>query len=214
MLKIMIRLPFSRLSVFISQSIFIQVANVKLCRVQNNQHSKNPDWWFAATAVKDVEDLAVLTGAANVTVVGKDDKSHVLLGVPAANKQSPILVTMEYPVTLSDHKFVVATKHKLIPSVYASQKKKTWQTVIQWTHSCFSKITKAWQNRCILKYGGFEIHFSLVSNFIFSSSQLPPLKVSFAFNPSHCLFFINTFILLLYFQTLRSLGLSWRMETI
>ena len=122
MLKIMIRLPFSRLSVFISQSIFIQVANVKLCRVQNNQHSKNPDWWFAATAVKDVEDLAVLTGAANVTVVGKDDKSHILLGVPAANKQSPILVTMEYPVTLSDHTFVVATKHKLIPSVYALQK--------------------------------------------------------------------------------------------
>ena len=28
-------------------------------------------------------------------------------------------MTMEYPVNLADHTFVVATKHKLTPSVYA-----------------------------------------------------------------------------------------------
>ena len=28
---------------------------------------------------------------------------------------------MEYPVTLTDHTFIVATKHKLIPSAYALQ---------------------------------------------------------------------------------------------
>lgn len=94
---------------------------MKLCRAQNNNRKKNPDRWFAATTMKHVEDLAVLMGADNVAIVGKDDKSHIPLGIPAANKQSPILMTMEYPVTLPDHTFVVATKHKLIPSIYASR---------------------------------------------------------------------------------------------
>ena len=71
--------------------------------------------------MKHVEDLAVLMGAANVETVGKDDKSHIPLGIPAANKKSPILMMMEYPFTLPDHIFVVATKHKLIPSVYTLQ---------------------------------------------------------------------------------------------
>ena len=66
-------------------------------------------------------DLAVLMSVANEAIVGKDDKSHILLGIPSANKESPILMTMEYPATLPDHTLVLATKHKLIPSVYGSQ---------------------------------------------------------------------------------------------
>ena len=46
------------------------------------------------------------------------------MGIPAANIQSPILMTMEYPVTLPDHTFVVSSKHKLIPSIYASREVK------------------------------------------------------------------------------------------
>ena len=42
-------------------------------------------------------------------------------GIPAATKQSLILMCMEYPVLLPDHTFVVASKHKLIPSIYASR---------------------------------------------------------------------------------------------
>ena len=97
------------------------VANVKLRKAQNNKRSKNPDRWFAATTAQMTEDLAVLMGKDNVAILGKDDKSHIPMGIPAANKQSPILMTMEYPVTLPDHTFVVASKHKLIPSVYASR---------------------------------------------------------------------------------------------
>ena len=74
--------------------------------------------------MKYAEDLAVLMGADNVAILGKDDKSHIPMGIPAANKQSPILMTMEYPVTLPDHTFVVASKHKLIPSIYASREVK------------------------------------------------------------------------------------------
>lgn len=41
------------------------------------------------------------------------------MGITAANKQSPILMHMEYRVRLPDHDWVVANRHKLIPSVYA-----------------------------------------------------------------------------------------------
>ena len=60
-------------------------------------------------------------GAENVAFLGKDDKALIPLGIPAANKQTPILMSMEYPVTLPDHTFVVASKHKLIPSIFASR---------------------------------------------------------------------------------------------
>jgi hypothetical protein len=36
-----------------------------------------------------------------------------------ANRQSPILMDCEYRVTFTDHDWVVAVQHKLIPSVYA-----------------------------------------------------------------------------------------------
>jgi hypothetical protein len=48
-----------------------------------------------------------------------DDKARVPIGITAANAQSPLVMHMEYKVTLPDHDFVIAEKHKLIPSVYA-----------------------------------------------------------------------------------------------
>ena len=71
--------------------------------------------------MKHVEELAVLMGKNDVAIIGKDDKGHIPLGIPAVKKQSPILMAMEYPVILPDHTFVVSTKHKLIPSVYATR---------------------------------------------------------------------------------------------
>ena len=56
-----------------------------------------------------------------MTIIGNDDKAHIPLGIPAANKQSPILMAMEYPVILLDQTFVVLTIHKLLPSVYATR---------------------------------------------------------------------------------------------
>lgn len=41
------------------------------------------------------------------------------IGITAANKQAPIMMHLEYLVTLPDHDWVVAERHKLIPSVYA-----------------------------------------------------------------------------------------------
>lgn len=48
-----------------------------------------------------------------------DDKARVPIGTTAANAQAPLLMHMEYRVSLPDHDFVVAQRHKLIPSVYA-----------------------------------------------------------------------------------------------
>ena len=39
------------------------------------------------------------------------------LGLPAANKQVPILMHMKHEVRLPDHDCTVALMHKLIPSV-------------------------------------------------------------------------------------------------
>ena len=74
-----------------------------------------------STTMHHVEDLAVLMGRENVAILSKDDKALIPLGLPAANKQSPILMNMEYPATLPDHIFVVASKYKLIQSIYASK---------------------------------------------------------------------------------------------
>ena len=84
------------------------------------RRAKNPDRWFASATMHHVEDFTVLMGRENVTILSKGDKAWIPLGIPAANKQSPILMNMEYPVTLPDHTFVVASKHKLIPSIYVS----------------------------------------------------------------------------------------------
>lgn len=41
------------------------------------------------------------------------------IGLTAAKKQAPLLMHVEYKVSLPDHDFVIATQHKLISSVYA-----------------------------------------------------------------------------------------------
>ena len=51
-----------------------------------------------------------------------DDKAKVPIGVTAANKQTPLIMHVDYEIRLPDHDFVKATKHKLTPSVYAACK--------------------------------------------------------------------------------------------
>ena len=105
------------------------------------EKKKNPDRWFAAATMKHFKELAVLMGKNNVAIIGKDGKAHIPLGIPAAKKQSPILMTMEHPVILQDHTFVVSTKHKLIPSVYATREiKENCLTYSGPTHSAIRSL--------------------------------------------------------------------------
>ena len=62
----------------------------------------------------------MLFGPESVFVVSIDDKAKVQLGITAATRQAPLIMHMEYEVRLPDHDFVVASKHKLVPSVYAA----------------------------------------------------------------------------------------------
>lgn len=54
-----------------------------------------------------------------VCFMSQDDKARVPLGIPAVHKQVRMAMHLEYKVSLPDHDWVVADRHKLIPSVYA-----------------------------------------------------------------------------------------------
>lgn len=59
-------------------------------------------------------------GADCAFFLSQDDKARVPIGLPAANKQIRICMHLQYRAQLPDHNWVVAERHKLIPSVYAA----------------------------------------------------------------------------------------------
>ena len=67
--------------------------------------------------INALEELTGLFGPCEVTFHSQDDKAKVPIGITAASKQAPLLMHMEYKVILPDHDYVVASQHKLIPSV-------------------------------------------------------------------------------------------------
>ena len=98
----------------------VKTAPVKLIRPENSENARHPDTLFARTSISYLEELASLLGPTEVTFLSQDDKARVPIGITAASKQAPMIMHMEYRVKLSDHDFVLAPKHKLVPSVIAS----------------------------------------------------------------------------------------------
>ena len=98
----------------------VETVPVRLIRAQNDAHSKHIDMHFCTATIKHLEELASILGPNEVFFLSQDDKSRVPIGLTAANKQAPLLMHVEYRVSLPDHDWVVASKHKLIPSVYAA----------------------------------------------------------------------------------------------
>lgn len=92
---------------------------VKLCKPDSTLHSKHKDGKFCTATIRNLESVASILGLDQVFFLSMDDKARVPLGITAANAQAPILMHLDYRVQLPDHDFVVAEKHKLIPSVYA-----------------------------------------------------------------------------------------------
>lgn len=97
----------------------VNAVPVKLIRSQTDQHKQHIDTSFATASLRYLECLASLLGPQEVFFLSQDDKARVPIGIVAANKQAPLLMHMEYRVMLPDHDWVIAEKHKLIPSVYA-----------------------------------------------------------------------------------------------
>ena len=92
---------------------------VKLCRPQNDEHKHHVDGTFCVTSIRYLESLASMLGPSQVCFISQDDKAKVDLGKTATNKQTAVAMHVEYRVKLPDHDWIVANKHKLIPSVYA-----------------------------------------------------------------------------------------------
>lgn len=92
---------------------------VRLIRAQNDNHAKHIDGQFCTATIWHLEELSSLLGPNEVCFLSQDDKARVPIGLTAAKKQSPLLMHVEYRISLPDHDWVVASRHKLIPSVYA-----------------------------------------------------------------------------------------------
>jgi hypothetical protein len=93
---------------------------VKLSRACNDLRKQHVDSHFAAATIRQLLDLAVLLREKKTFVLSQDDKARVPLGLAAANKQSPILMHVHYRISLPNHDWVVASRHKSVPSVYAA----------------------------------------------------------------------------------------------
>jgi hypothetical protein len=97
----------------------VNTVPVRLVRASNDKHSHHQDSMFARSSIEHLYELASLLGPHDVFVISQDDKCRIPLGITAAKCQAPLLMHMEYKVRLADHDWVVADRHKLIPSVYA-----------------------------------------------------------------------------------------------
>ncbi|CAF4138179.1 unnamed protein product, partial [Rotaria sp. Silwood1] len=93
----------------------IRTVNVRLQKAQNNLHKKHEDGHFAAAAIRFAKDLATLFGNDCVFFLSQDDKCKVPIGLPAAKKQAPLLMHLDYVIKLPDHDFVIASRHQLTP---------------------------------------------------------------------------------------------------
>ena len=87
---------------------------VEIRKAQNTLRNKHEDANFCFATKQYMKDIASLFGAKNVFVLSVENKAKVPIGVTAANKQSPLIMHVDYEVRLPDHDFVKATKHKLV----------------------------------------------------------------------------------------------------
>lgn len=78
---------------------------VKLSRPEADHHKAHPDQQFCI-ATRSLETIASILGP-QVIFISQDDKARVPIGLTAANKQAPLLMHVEYRVSLSDHDCVV-----------------------------------------------------------------------------------------------------------
>jgi hypothetical protein len=67
-----------------------------------------------------MKDLASIFGNDCIFYLSQDDQCKVPLGLPAARIQAPMLMHLDYLISLLDHDRTVASRHQLTPSVYAT----------------------------------------------------------------------------------------------
>ncbi|CAF4855542.1 unnamed protein product, partial [Rotaria socialis] len=98
----------------------VHTAPVRIRRPENSLHKHHGDTKFAQSTIRDLKHIACTLGNEMVFYLSQDDKCRIPLGIPAAHKQAPLIMSMKIQIKLPGHDFAIATKHKLIPSVYGA----------------------------------------------------------------------------------------------
>ena len=102
----------------------VTTAPGKLILAKNSKHQSCLCTKFARATINVLEELARFLGPSDVTFHSQDKKGKVPIGLTAASKQAPLLIYMEYKVTLPDQDYIITPQHKLIPSVIGDEKEK------------------------------------------------------------------------------------------
>ena len=100
----------------------VKTVPVRIIKAQNTLRKYHDDWLFAKATIEFVKKVITLSGPINCFFISRDDKAKISLGLPAANKQSSMLMHLDYQVKLPDQDFVIAPRHKLVPSMYGACK--------------------------------------------------------------------------------------------
>ena len=95
-------------------------AQFQFRKTTNNLPNKHLDVDFRFASKTFLQGIATLFGPESVLVVSIDGKAKVRLQITAATCQATLITLMEYEITLTNHNFSVASKHKLVPNVYAA----------------------------------------------------------------------------------------------
>ena len=97
----------------------VRVVPVQLRKPQYDGRKKHVSARFCFSVSLMVRELASWLGPEYCIFLSPDDKANCPMGIPAATKQSQVLMHLEYRVRLPDHQYVIASRHSLKPSVYA-----------------------------------------------------------------------------------------------
>ncbi|KAF2905812.1 hypothetical protein ILUMI_00363 [Ignelater luminosus] len=160
----------------------VNTVPVKLIRPSNSLRKEHEDTHFCAGQIKHIRDLAELLGPQAVNVLSVDDKARVPLGLPAAQKQAPILMHYERQILMPDYDYPIAKGLKLIPSVIGVLCFKDWKvsysgpTCISIRGGAIDSSTAETHRQDLIKY----LHHDKMRDYFWSNNRIKPVLVVFS----------------------------------
>ncbi|KAF2902872.1 hypothetical protein ILUMI_03314 [Ignelater luminosus] len=160
----------------------VNTVPVKLIRPSNSLRKEHEDTHFCAGQIKHIRDLAELLGPQAVNVLSVDDKARVPLGLPAAQKQAPILMRYERQILMPDHDYPIAKGLKLIASVIGILCFKDWKvsysgpTCISIRGGAIDSSTAETHRQDLIKY----LHHDKMRDYFWSNNRIKPVLVVFS----------------------------------
>ncbi|KAF2890590.1 hypothetical protein ILUMI_15583 [Ignelater luminosus] len=160
----------------------VNTVPVKLIRPSNSLRKEHEDTHFCAGQIKHIRDLVELLGPQAVNMLSVDDKARVPLGLPAAQKQAPILMRYERQILMPDHDYPIVKGLKLIPSVIGVLCFKDWKvsysgpTCISIREVAIDSSTAETHRQDLIKY----LHHDKMRDYFWSNNRIKPVLVVFS----------------------------------